>query len=232
MRNVLLISAAIVAAASISFAEGLPARGVTGNYIEARTADVYTGPCFANGEAEQVGREAIFGWRINEGQWKGVNLAGLSVVGVIRSEHTLGLTTEPNNPAKAVLIVDSRANAEQRLALQSFARHMGGQLLADVVKVAYSPIELKIEQGQMGTMHSATAHLTAGSMAEIQTRAMSAADHVCGNEEVWYPPLTEVSHAMPAYTLENNYTGDGLGETWHNRLKRSGFVGSFQVQSE
>ena len=228
MRNVLSTAAVVLAAASISFAEGIPAHGVTGNYIEARTADVYTGPCFANGEAEQVGREAVFGWRINEGQWKGVNLAGLAVVGVVRSEHTLGLTTEPVNPAKAVLIVDSRANAEQRLALQNFARQMGGDLLSDVVKVAYAPIELTVE----GSIHEATAHLTAGSLAEIRTRAMNAADHVCGNEEVWYPPLTSVSHAMPAYTLENDYTGDGLGETWHNRLKRSGFVGTFQVQSE
>jgi len=111
MRIVLSVATLAFVAASISFAEGLPARGINGNYIEARTADVYTGPCFANGEAEQVGREAVFGWSINQGQWKGVNLAGLSVVGVIRSEHTLGLSTEPINPAKAVLIVDSRANA-------------------------------------------------------------------------------------------------------------------------
>jgi len=229
MRTALLTAAVVLAAASISFAEGLPGHGVNGNYIEARTADVYTGPCFANGEAEQVGREAVFGWRINEGQWKGVNLAGLSVVGVIRSEHTLGLTTEPVNPAKAVLIVDSRANAEQRLALQSFARHMGGDLLADVVKVSYAPIEFSIEGNNI---HSASAKLTAGSLAEIQTRAMTSADHICGNEDVWYPPLTATTHAMPAYTLENDYTGDGLGATWHNRLKRSGFVGTFQVQSE
>ena len=100
MRNVLSTAVVVLAAASISFAEGIPAHGITGNYIEARTADVYTGPCFANGEAEQVGREAVFGWRINEGQWKGVNLAGLSVVGVIRSEHTLGLTTEPIIPPR------------------------------------------------------------------------------------------------------------------------------------
>ncbi|MGO9256508.1 MAG: DUF1326 domain-containing protein [Bryobacteraceae bacterium] len=229
MRNVLSTAAVVLAAACISFAEGLPARGITGNYIEARTADVYTGACFANGEAEQVGREAVFGWRITEGQWKGVNLAGLSVVGVVRSEHTLGLTTEPVNPAKAVLIVDSRANAEQRLALQGFARRMGGELLSDVVKVSYAPIELTIEGGNI---HSGTAKLTAGSLAEIETRGMSAADHICGNEEVWYPPLNATTHAMPAYTLENAYTGDGLGTTWHNRLKRSGFVGTFQVQSE
>jgi hypothetical protein len=216
-------------AASISFAATIPSRSITGNYIEARTADVYTGACFANGEAEQVGREAVFGWRIDKGEWRGVNLSGLAVVGVVRSEHTLGLTSEPVNPAKAVLIVDNRADAEQRLALQSFAKQMGGELLKDVVKVDFAPIELTIKDGNV---HTATAKLTAGSLAEIQTRAMSAADHVCGNEDIWYPPLNSTEHVMPAYTLENSYTGNGLGETWHNRLKRSGFVGTFQVPSE
>src|ERR1700690_1083402 len=113
MLKVLGTAAAVLAAATVSFAATLPASSLHGNYIEARTADVYTGACFANGEAEQVGREAVFGWKIDGGDWHGVSLSGLSVVGVIRSQHTLGLTSEPVNPAKAVLIVDSRANAEQ-----------------------------------------------------------------------------------------------------------------------
>jgi hypothetical protein len=224
-------AAAVVfsAAASISFAATIPSRNIVGNYIEARTADVFTGACFANGEAEQVGREAVFGWRIEKGEWRGVDLSGLSVVGVVRSAHTLGLTSEPVNPAKAVLMVDSRANAEQRLALQSFAKRMGGELLSDVVKVDFVPISLTVQDGNV---HSATAKLTAGSLAEIQTRAMSTADHICGNEDIWYPPLNSTEHVMPAYTLENTYAGDGLGATWHNRLKRSSFVGTFQVSNE
>lgn len=229
MLKVLFTTAVVLAAASVSFAATIPARSIHGNYIEARTADVYTGTCFANGEAEQVGREAVFGWKIDNGDWHGVQLAGLSVVAVIRSEHTLGLSSEPVNPAKAVLIVDSRADAEQRLALQSFAKHMGGDLLASVVKVDYVPIELTI---QNGNIHGGAARLTAGALAEIQTRAMTAADHICGNEDVWYPPLTQTEHVMPAYTMENSYTGNGLGETWHNRFKRSGFVGTFQVAAE
>ena len=66
MSKVLSIVAVVVAFTSISFAAGtiIPASGIHGNYIEARTADVFTGPCVANGEAEQVGREAIFGWNI------------------------------------------------------------------------------------------------------------------------------------------------------------------------
>ena len=135
----------------------------------------------------------------------------------------------PVNPAMAVLIVDNHANAEQRLALQSFARSMGGDLMKDVVKVDYAPIELTIKDGNI---HGGTARLTAGSLAEIQTRALNEGDHVCGNEEVWYPPLNKTEHVMPAFALENTFTGDGLGETWHNRFRRSGFIGTFQVPAE
>jgi hypothetical protein len=215
-----------VLAASASFAATLPARSITGNYIEARTADVYTGPCFANGEAEINGKEAVFGWKINQGKWQGVDLDGLSVVGVIRSLHTLGNVYEPVNPAIAVLIVDSRANAEQRLALQSFAKKMGGDLLKTVVKVNYEPIELTVENGNI---HGGAAHLTAGSLAAIRTRAMQMADHTCGNEDIYYPPLTELEHSMPAFAEEDAYQGDGLGETWKNGPRRSAFIGTFRV---
>src|SRR5689334_14869583 len=61
-------------AASVSFAAGLPVRNISGNYMEARTADTYTGPCFANGEVDINGKEAVFGWKINNGSWKGVDL--------------------------------------------------------------------------------------------------------------------------------------------------------------
>ena len=229
MLNVLGTGVAVLAAAFVSFAAGLPARSVTGNYIEARSADVYTGPCFANGEVEMSGKEAVFAWKINQGEWHGVNLAGLGVVGVVRTVHTLGNVYEPLNSAMAVLIVDSRANAAQRTALESFAKAQAGNLLANVVQVDYVPIELTV---QNNSVHSATAKLTAGSLAEIRTRALSELDHVCGNEEVFYPPLNKLEHAMPAYTEADSFQGEGLGETWSTPRRRSSFVGTFQVPAQ
>jgi hypothetical protein len=229
MLKVLCIAAVVLAAASVSFADGLPAHSINGNYIEARSADVYTGPCFANGEVEMAGREAVLGWKINKGAWQGVNIDGLSIVGVVRSEHTLGNSTEPINATKAVLIVDSRANAEQRLALMSFAKSQAGEVLKNVVKVSYSPIELTVENGNI---HGGAAKLTAGSLASVQTRAMNSADHICGNEDVWYPPLAKLEHSMPAYALANSFKGEGLGETWDSPYRRSGFVGIFNVPTE
>jgi hypothetical protein len=151
------------------------------------------------------------------------------VVGVARAEHTIGNLTEKVNPAKAVIIVDEKATPEQRAALQSFAKKQAGDLLKDVVAVAAAPIEFAVENGNI---HSGAARLTAGSLAEIQTRAMNASDHVCGNEDIYYEPLAKLDHAMPTYSLENSYQGNDLGAKWHNRFKRSSFVGTFQVASE
>jgi len=224
-----VLCTAIALSATVSFAAGIPARNITGNYMEARTADTYTGPCFANGEVEINGREAVFGWKINNGSWKGVDLQGLGVVSVVRSQHTLGDVMRPVNPANAVLIVDSRATAEQREALVAFAKSQAPDVLKNVVKVTSAPVELAIENGDI---HSGAARLTAGSLAEVRTRGLTHADHLCGNEDIYYPPLTKLDHVMPAYTLETSYQGEGLNEKWNVRFRRSGFVGTFQTPSE
>jgi len=229
MLKVLGTAALVYAAASVSFAAGIPTHSVTGNYIEARTADVYTGPCFANGEVEINGKEAVFGWKINQGKWDGVDVGGLAVVGVVRSQHTLGNPYFDTNPATAVLIVDENASPAQRAALESFAKHMGGALLSNIVRVDYAPIQLQVKDNNI---HSGAARLTAGSLASIETRALNSGDHLCGNEEVYYPPLTSLEHSMPAFAEVDAFHGQGLGETWSNGPRRSAFLGTFRTATD
>jgi hypothetical protein len=202
------------------------ANSVRGDYIEARTTDVFTGACFANSEVGLVGQLAVMGWRVSKGTFNGVNLDGLAVVGVLKANATLGDVHNSPYPVKSVLIVDEKASPEQRLALQAFAKRMGGDLLNDVVRVAYAPIQLDVAGNDV---HSATATLTAGSMATIQTRAIGNKDHFCSNEEVWYLPLTKVGHAMPAYTVAHDFKGEGLDAKWSSPSKRSAFVANFEL---
>lgn len=229
MRKLLGAVVSVCAAAGLSFGAGIPSGRIQGNYIEARTADVYTGACFANSEVGQVGKHAVFGWNVTEGRWRGVDLSGLSVVGVVQASHTLGDVYHSAYPVKSVLIVDSRAGAMERLALQEFAKSMAGDLLQDIVRVDYQPIKFRIK-GE--SIHGRAAELTAGDEAVVETRALEGADGICHNEEVWYPPLVKVSHAMPAYALAHTFQGVGLGTTWKNPYKRSAFVGTFSVPSE
>jgi hypothetical protein len=210
----LLLATGIVSTASAA---------MKGDYVEVRSSDIYTGPCFANSEVNLEGKQAMMAWRINQGTFEGVNLDGLGVVAVVLAHSTLGDEFHNPYPAKSVLIIDERATSPQRAALQAFAKQMGGQLLNDVVRVDAAPIKL-----EMGEMHGSVT-MTAGNLAHISTRGMCAADHLCGNEEVYYPPLTKLAHSMPAFTLEEGFAGKGLGQTWTHDGTRSAFVGTFSL---
>lgn len=196
---------------------------ISGDYIEARSADVYTGPCVANSEAGLVGDQAILAWRVQSGLWEGVRLDGLAVVGVVKASATLGDPFGKPYPAKSVLIIDDRADARQAQALQRFAQSMAGDLLKNVVRVEKAPIRL-----ETGSEHG-SAKLTAGNLARIETRCLHEKDHLCGNEEVFYSPLTKVSHAMPAFTITDEFKGNGLGVVWSVSGKRSAFLGTFSL---
>src|SRR6476660_7163097 len=111
------------------FAMVLPmaAQQISGDYIESRSADVYTGQCFANGEVNLVGNEAILAWRVTDGAWDGVSLPGLTVAAAVKANGTLGDPYENPYPAQAVILVDDQADSKQQAALVAFAKHMGGE---------------------------------------------------------------------------------------------------------
>src|SRR5215831_2121585 len=90
---------------------------IRGDYIETRSADIYTGQCFANGEVNLVGNQAILAWHVQSGAWDGVTLDGLSVAAAVRAKATLGDPYANPYPAQAVLMIDDRANDRQRAAL-------------------------------------------------------------------------------------------------------------------
>jgi hypothetical protein len=224
MKRVMIAGLALcLVVASAAPAMAASAGKIGGDYIETRSADVYTGTCVANSEVNLTGTEAILAWHIKEGSWNGVALNGLGVVGVVKANATLGDPFTSPYPAKSVLIVDSRATAEQQIALKSFAQSMAGDLLKNIVKVESTPIQVEIGEGE----RHGYAKLTAGSLAQIETRSLHGKDHLCGNEDVYYQPLTELMHAMPAFTLNDEFTGRGLGVTWKLNGKRSSFVGNF-----
>jgi hypothetical protein len=198
------------------------AQQIQGTYLETRTADVYTGQCFANGEVNLVGNEAILAWHVTSGRWDGVPVQGLTVAAAVKANGTLGDPYEDPYPAKAVLLVDDGASQAQREALVSFAHHMGGKLLQNVEQVVPVQMELVVN-----AEHHGAAMLRAGRFATIQTRSIDGRDHLCGNEVTYYPPLTPVAHSMPAVAVTDAYSGPGLGVSWDLHGKRSAFVGTF-----
>ena len=220
MRRLLFsILAIILALSPWVFAEQ-----IHGDYLETRSADIYTGSCFANGEMNLVGNQAILAWHVESGTWNGVALNGLTVAAAVNARATLGDPYANPYPAHAVLIVDESANDRQRAALTAFAQHMAGELLRHIEQVIYAPVELAVNHEKHGA-----AMLRAGRFATVHTRALNEGDHLCGNEATFYPPLTETTHAMPAVALTDSYRGPGLDTDWELHGKRSAFVGTFAL---
>lgn len=213
--------------ATVAFAGGNAVPTISGDYLEVRSCDVYTGPCFANAEMNLAGKEGMMLWSIRDGAWNGVELKGLNVMAVLRTDSTLGDSRFQPYSGKAVLIVDAKATAEQRRALSDFARNMSGQLIGKVAEVKSAPIEAKL-----GTCaKSGCASVKAGDLAEISTSCLGNQHHVCGNEETFYPPLSKVEGAYPVFTDVATYKGTGLDCTWQIAGTRSGFLASFSVDS-
>jgi hypothetical protein len=201
-----------------------PALGqqIRGDYIETRSADVYTGQCFANGEVNLVGDEAILAWHIQSGSWDGVPLDGLTIAAAVHAQATLGDPYANPYPAQAVLLVDDQATPQQSSALIAFAHQMGGELLRHAQQVIPVPMELVVNPE-----HHGVAALRAGQFATVKTRPVNDQDHLCGNEVTFYPPLTQLTHSMPAVALTDSYRGPGLDVDWESHGRRSAFVGTF-----
>src|SRR6185436_19234334 len=97
-------------AAATSFAGSLASPRISGDYLEVRSCDVYTGSCVANSEMGLSGREGMLVWSIKQGAWKGTRLDGLTVIAVVATDDTLGDLRYQPRSGKAVLIVDARAD--------------------------------------------------------------------------------------------------------------------------
>jgi hypothetical protein len=197
---------------------------ISGDYLEIRTCDVYTGPCFANAEIQLTGRQALLAWNIDKGEHNGVNLAGLRAVLSVNANDTLGfgggLVINPDR-IRSVVLVDEKASPDQRTALVDFVKARAGRLAADVVRVDALPIEMSLDHVNM------VGKLKAGREVEVLTRQLGQGDCVCTNETVFYPPLTKVENSAPAYTVDGKFDGAGLGVRWSTPKARSAFLATF-----
>ena len=199
------------------------APAISGDYLEVRSCDVFTGPCFANAEMGLTGKEAMMVWSVREGSWKGTTLDGLNVIAVVRTDGTLGDVRYEPRSGTAVLIVDARANTDQQNALKDLARSMAGALIKEVAAVKTSSIDAKIG----ACTKSGCAAVKAGDLVNISTRCFGENDHICGNEDIFYQPLTDVTGATPAFTEIAAFKGTGLNLTWQATGQRSAFLAAF-----
>src|SRR3954449_6848087 len=141
MKRAFVFAALTVIAAPPLLAGGKGS--LTGAYVEARTAEVFTGGCIMNSEAETMGKQAVLAWKVDCGSFNGITIDGLSVVAALSGDRNLGMTEMGGEkPAvRTAMFVDQRANAAQQIALVAMANELSKGLVGTIVQVTPTTIQ-------------------------------------------------------------------------------------------
>jgi hypothetical protein len=214
-----LAISAVLAATAIVSGNTDPAR-VTGDYVEVRTAEVFTGGCILGSEWESLGREAILAWRVSNGSVNGTSLNGLAAIAIVVADRNLGSTTL-GAPAPAVirtvLMVDQRATLAQREALVAMVRGLAPSLTRNVVELRSVPIAFT-RDGADVRVNAAEATL------DVTTKFEHSPS--CGATQ-WFDPLAATTKSELAFARSHGWSGDAPGPKWAQTDRKSSFVGSF-----
>jgi hypothetical protein len=213
------VAALVVSAATLSADD----RGrITGEYVEARTAEVFAGGCIMNSEAETLGRQAILAWRITSGTFDGVSLEGLTVAAAVAGDRNLGMREmggEEPTAVKAIIIVDPRATAPQRDALVRLVRELSNGLITHVVRVDVAPVKFATSQNYVEVS-------VPNNSIQLTVNKEMKHDPSCGAMQ-WFKPFTKLADAALGVAEEHSFEGQGLNTKWSAPNKRSAFFGTF-----
>ena len=217
MKIGMIVLAALVGLASSPLMAG--SGSVSGTYVEARTAEVFTGGCIMGSEAETVGKQAVLAWKVDRGSFNGISLDGLSVVAAVAGDRNLGIQEIGGAKAniRSSVFVDDRANAAQRIALVAMATELSKGTVGTVVSVTSTPIQFA---DQDHAVHVAAAQVS------LDVNKHIPHDPSCGAQQ-WFHPLSSVVDATVGVADQNAFTGTGLGTKWSDPNKRSAFFGTF-----
>ena len=216
------IAAALMVLTVVVAASPLLAGGkstVTGAYVEARTAEVFTGGCIMNSEAETMGKQAVLAWKVDRGSFNGINIDGLSVVAAVAGDRNLGMTEMGGEKptVHTAMFVDQRANAAQRIALVAMASELSKGLVGTIVQVTATPITF--------TDHGSEISVAADHIA-LDVNKHITHDPTCG-AMLWFHPLAASEDATVGVANQHLFTGSALGTKWSDPNKRSAFFGTF-----
>jgi hypothetical protein len=187
---------------------------ITGDYVEARTASVFAGPCHFNGELVTTGRDAVMAWSFASGTFNGIDLSGVRAVAAVTSDENLG---DGNAPRKTELVVDSDATDQQTSAVASLLRSRLANQLGEIVAVHRTPITFT------HTDNGYTVNAQGFATMDVNYRT----DNSCCLQPalVWYSPLSPLEHRKVGFTQVATFSGS-VAEHWQRTEEDSAFYGS------
>ncbi len=216
MKRFFIVAAVlIVCAAAVAFTSRAESTAIKGDYVEVRTASVFTGACHFNGEVVTTGREAIMAWNFTNGRWNGTEFSGLKAMAVVSADENL---ENADAARRSLIILDTSANHDQKLAMLEALKNKYAATLGEIVSVRSAPIIFK---------HEGKSYDVSSAEAAINVEAMP--NDLCCRQPnlVWYSPLVQLFGRKVGYTLKAAYSGHEVGDTWERDGENSAFYGSF-----
>ena len=214
-----LVAAVILGMASASLLAGSNGT-ISGEYVEARTAEVFAGGCIMNSEAETMGRQAVMAWKVDRGSYQGVSLDGLAVVAAVNGDRNLGMREmggEAPETVQAALVVDARATDSQRDALVAMAKELSRNVVRDVVSVTPAQITYWADKDRIAI---------AAPEVQLTVNKHLTHDPSCGAMQ-WFRPLTTIQQGSMGVAEAHAFSGTSLGTKWSDPNKRSAFFAKF-----
>jgi hypothetical protein len=214
----LALAAAIGSPALAGSPGGEASNRISGDYVEARTASVFAGPCHYNGELTTTGRQAEMVWHIRDGAWNGVSLSGLSAVAAVVSGANLH---NESAARRSVLFIDAGATSAQATALAAALQAKCGDALGEVVAVKRAPISFELKGESYLVMAPGVTRLAVDAMP----------NHACCKMPnlVWYRPLVALQNRRVGYTRESGIADKTLGPIWEKEGQNTAFYGAFTL---
>jgi hypothetical protein len=195
---------------------------IRGEYVEARTAEVFAGGCVMNSEAETAGRQAVMAWRVTRGTLDGVVLDGLTVVAAVAGDRNLGMREmggEEPGAVRAIVTVDPGTTEAERGALVRLARELSGGLMAEILRVDIAPVRF--------TTTADDVKVSAADELKLTVNKTMTHDPSCGAMQWFKPFSSRLDVSAMGMAEEHSYSGSGLGSKWSAPHKRSAFFGTF-----
>jgi hypothetical protein len=195
-----------------------PSPIIRGDYVEARTASVFAGPCHFNGEVMTTGGDAILAWHVLSGSWHGVDLADVRAVAAVTCDSNL---SDATTARKSEIVIDSTATKQQAAAMVEMLKSRTGNNLGQITSIRTGPINF---------VHYARQYrVTAPGFGSMDVQGMPN-DECCKQPNlVWYSPLMHLDWRKVGYSTTTAYTAGTITDPWQRGDENDAFYGTFTV---
>lgn len=196
---------------------------IRGEYVEDRSNHVHGCYCEWSGQSQTGGREAMLAWRVRSGNYAGVDLAGTVFALIVLGDANLSFGwaaqfTPP--PRRSVLVVDEKASALQKRAIESLIRDRFAVMAGRIVATRQSGIDFQISPEG--------ASVSSPRLFEMRMRKARLPEDNLPGATKWYDSFLPMATGELGTTQINRWSGDEFRFTWsREEPTTSGYYGTF-----